>query len=105
MRFSTDVRMLSILQYFLDIFISETLRKYPGGPFVTRGTKNDYRVPGTDIVIEKGLDVIIPIHAIHFDPEYYPNPHKFDPDRFRSDEKSIRDPITWLPFGNGPRNW
>lgn len=44
------------------------MRKYAGGPFVTRGTKNDYRVPGTDIVIEKGLDVIIPIHAIHHDP-------------------------------------
>lgn len=55
-------------------------------------------------MIEKGKTVLIPIHAIHHDPEYYPNPDKFDPDRFDAEEKSKRDTMTWLA-GSGPRNW
>lgn len=72
---------------------------------LNRIAKRNYTVPGTDIVIEKGTPIIIPAYAIQMDPEYYPNPEKFDPERFGSEEKKTRDPMTWLPFGDGPRNW
>lgn len=81
------------------------MRKYALGPFLTRMTKNDYHVPETNIVIERGTAMIIPAHAIHHDPEYYPDPEKFDPDRFESGEKKKRHPMAWLAFGEGPRNW
>lgn len=42
--------------------------------------------------------------GIQMDPEYYPNPDKFDPDRFSDENKSAVDPYTFLPFGIGPRN-
>lgn len=38
------------------------------------------------------------------DPEYYPDPEKFDPDRFDKENSNGRDAMTWLPFGEGPRN-
>lgn len=62
-----------------------------------------YIVPGTNIRISKGTDVGIPTFALHTDPDFYPNPDTFDPERFNEKNKKARTPFTWLPFGEGPR--
>lgn len=82
----------------------ETLRKYPPLFNLDRIAQNDYHVPDTNIVIEKGTLVLIPSYAIQHDAEYYAEPEKFDPDRFDGEEAKKRDAMTWLPFGDGPRN-
>lgn len=85
--------------------VSETLRKYPVLPHLRRKAMADYVVPGhPNYVIEKGKTVVISVMAIHHDPEIYPEPEKFDPERFAPKEMQSRDSITWLPFGEGPRN-
>lgn len=71
---------------------------------MTRRTKNDYPINGTDAVIQGGTTVLIPVNAIHYDPDFYPDPQKFDPERFDSEAKKNRDPMKWLAFGDGPRN-
>ena len=50
------------------------------------------------------MNVIIPVLGIHFDPQFYPNPNVWDPERFAADKVNARDSVEWLPFGDGPRN-
>jgi cytochrome P450 len=54
--------------------------------------------------VPKGTTLHIPIYAIHHDPQYYPNPNQFDPERFMPENKDRLVPYTYLPFGTGPRN-
>lgn len=53
------------------------------------------------LLIEKilGKSFIIPILPIHRDPVYYPNPMRFDPERFSDENKGSIDPDTYMPFG------
>ncbi|XP_050528367.1 cytochrome P450 6k1-like [Daktulosphaira vitifoliae] len=43
------------------------------------------------------------MYRLHMDSKYYPEPLKFDPDRFSDEEKAGRTSGTYLPFGDGPR--
>lgn len=88
---------------YLDRVVSETLRKYPPVTFLTRKCNEDYRIPGTDLVLEKGVQVVIPVLGLHQDPEYFPDPEKFLPERFTEQNKSQRPNYVYLPFGEGPR--
>lgn len=80
--------------------INESMRKYTPGNVLLRICTKDYPVPGTNYVIEKGKNLMLPMLAIHNDPEYFPNPDKFDPERFSPEEVKKRNPFTFLPFGN-----
>lgn len=54
--------------------------------------------------MEIGDGIVIPGIAIQNDPKYFPNPEKFDPERFSEDNKDNIQPFTYIPFGSGPRN-
>lgn len=86
------------------ILFTETLRKYPVVPFLNRELINDYTFENSKITIPKGLKIWIPVYGIHHDPDIYPNPEKFDPERFSEDKIKKRHPMHYLPFGHGPRN-
>jgi len=89
---------------YLEQCINETLRKYPPLPIITRRVSKDYKVRATNTVLEKDTTVFIPIYAIHHDPEYYPNPEEYNPDRFTPQAVQERNPFVFIPFGEGPRN-
>ena len=86
---------------------TETLRKYPILPFLERNCCSDYELPaptGTGtITLPAGTGVYIPILGLHFDATYFPEPEKFDPDRFTEENKHSRPNYTYIPFGEGPR--
>ncbi|PVD38386.1 hypothetical protein C0Q70_01000 [Pomacea canaliculata] len=83
---------------YLDSVIHETLRMYPPGGSADRVASEEVTIKG--ITIPKGAAVMIPITNVMKDPEYFPEPDKFKPERFY--EGSV-DPISFLAFGYGPR--
>ncbi|XP_047000801.1 cytochrome P450 6k1-like [Schistocerca americana] len=89
---------------YLDKVVAETMRKYPPAGLIDRKCTRDFQLPGGGPRIEKGMVVVVPVYAIHHDPEYYPEPQRFDPERFSEEQKATRHPYVYMPFGEGPRN-
>ncbi|KAH8355093.1 hypothetical protein KR093_005415, partial [Drosophila rubida] len=89
---------------YLEQVLAETLRKHSILSHLLRVANQDYKVPGTELVIEKGTTLVIPVHNIHHDPEIYPDPERFDPTRFEPEAIKSRHQYAYLPFGDGPRN-
>jgi len=88
---------------YLDNILSETLRLYPA-PQTRRCCTKPYRIPGTEIDLPVNAMVDIPTYCLQRDPDNYPDPETFDPDRFLPEQKEARHPYLWMPFGHGPRN-
>lgn len=77
---------------------------HPPAPVIFRRALDDYKVPNSKHVIEKGSQVMIPTIGIHYDDKYWKNPEKFDPERFTAEEVAKRPNLSFMPFGEGPRN-
>lgn len=94
-----------LLNDFFCLFL-ETLRKYPILPMLNRTCVREYVIPGTNQIIEKGVEVYIPVLGIQRDEKYFPEPNRFNPDRWMNDgnitDTGRKVPI--LTFGDGPRN-
>lgn len=88
---------------YLESVVCETLRKHSPVPFIQRGNLKPYKLPKTSLELPVGSKVVIPIQALHYDPKYYPEPEKFNPDRFSEENKQNMVKCTYLPFGDGPR--
>lgn len=81
----------------------ECLRLYPPVTlFVSRETSENFPLDdGT--VIEKGTIVQAPVFQIQRDPILFPEPDKFDPERFDPELRKGMHPMSFLAFGAGPR--
>lgn len=91
---------------YLDQVVTETLRKWPVAAVLDRVCAKDYEYNDGDrkFTIHKGMLIWIPVHGIHHDPKYYPEPERFDPERFSDEQKGNIVAGSYLPFGVGPRN-
>nr|QTM97437.1 Cytochrome P450 [Sitophilus oryzae] len=88
---------------YLNMVISEALRKYPVLPFLDRECTSTYKVEGTDLVLEKGQAIYISAFGMHYDEKYFPDPDKFDPERFSDKNEINKEGFYYTPFGEGPR--
>lgn len=95
---------------YLDMVVEETLRMYPIVPLLERectpiNKKRFYSLrPHAECYARRGMPVFISNLAIHHDPKYWPEPERFDPERFNAENKSNQTPMSYLPFGAGPHN-
>ncbi|XP_049887921.1 cytochrome P450 6B5-like [Pectinophora gossypiella] len=86
---------------YVEKVYNEALRMYPPIGILTRQCVKDSVLPVGNIKVSKGTKIFIPVYSLHHDPETYPNPHVFDPERFASDQ-SLSD-ISYMGFGKGNR--
>ncbi|KAG0427794.1 hypothetical protein HPB47_025175 [Ixodes persulcatus] len=85
----------------LDMVICESLRLYPPVVlFVSRHCREGTTIMGQFIPAE--TNIIVPTWHIHHDPEHWPEPFKFDPERF-AEGLNTGHSAAYLPFGLGPR--
>ncbi|XP_035573670.1 cytochrome P450 3A12-like isoform X6 [Canis lupus dingo] len=87
---------------YLDMVLNESLRLYPITGRLVRVCKKDVEISG--VFIPKGTVVMVPTFTLHQDPDIWPEPEKFQPERFSKKNKDSINPYTYLPFGTGPRN-
>lgn len=94
------VEHLNKLRY-TEWVVCETLRLHPPIPTINRLARETRTYSG--VTIPQGAMVMIPLWHILMDPNIWPDPGRFDPDRFSPAEKDKRDPMAFLCFGQGPR--
>ena len=80
---------------------SESLRLYP--PAWTMGRSVAADLPLGGYVIPAGATALLSQYVIHHDPRWYPDPCRFDPDRWEPAAVAARPKYSFFPFGAGPR--
>lgn len=94
------VEDLPLLPYTEKVW-SETLRAYPPIWAVSRLAIRDCEIGG--YVIPANSTVILSQWVMHHDQRYYPEPYKFDPERWTPGAKTTRPRFSFFPFGGGNR--
>ncbi|KAK9744576.1 Cytochrome P450 [Popillia japonica] len=100
-RTPTTISELHEMKY-LENVIKESLRLYPSVPFIIRDLEQEVQIG--EYKIPAGVQVNLQIYGTHRSAEYYPEPDKFDPDRFLPENSQKRHPYAYIPFSAGPRN-
>ncbi|XP_075154539.1 putative cytochrome P450 28a5 [Haematobia irritans] len=104
---NNDFEIISDMEY-LDACVHETIRLFPPTTFMTKSCTKPIEMlnkKGHILKIETGTKIILPIHATMNNCEYFPNPEKFQPERFLNGGlKRYRNKGLYLSFSDGPRN-
>jgi cytochrome P450 len=81
--------------------MAESLRLYPPAWAMGRYARGDFTLG--DFFLPARTTVLISQFITHRDPRYFPDPLRFDPERFSADAKALRTKFTYFPFGAGAR--
>ncbi|OXA48959.1 putative cytochrome P450 313a4 [Folsomia candida] len=95
----TDIDKLK----YIDMVIKESMRRITNTPVIARKVGKDLKL-GNGLMIPKSTSVFIPLHLLHHNPEVFPNPDAFIPERFLPENVEKRHRYAYQPFSSGPRN-
>uniref|UniRef100_A0AAG5DDU3 Cytochrome P450 n=1 Tax=Anopheles atroparvus TaxID=41427 RepID=A0AAG5DDU3_ANOAO len=87
---------------YLDMVVKESLRLVPPVPIIGRKLLEDMEINGA--IIPAGTSISIKIFNIHRNPSVFPDPERFDPERFSEANEIKRGPYDYIPFSAGSRN-
>jgi cytochrome P450 len=86
---------------YAEMILAEVLRLYPPAWAVGRRALAPFTVGGFDV--PAGSICIMSQYIIHRDARWFPNPEKFDPERWRPEAREARPKFSYFPFGGGTR--
>jgi cytochrome P450 len=93
------ISQLEELPYARMVF-AEAMRVYSPVWIIGRNAMEDFPMNG--FVIPKGSYIHLSPFLMHRDARYYPEPERFDPERWQDDAVAARPKFSYFPFGAGP---
>src|SRR3954464_8697109 len=81
--------------------VTEAMRLYPPAWLIGRRAIAEYAF-GPYVVPARAILIMSPF-IVQRDERFYPNPERFDPDRWTPEFKASLPPFAYFPFGGGPR--
>jgi cytochrome P450 len=86
---------------YTEMVLSESLRMYPPAWAIGRRAMQAARIGGYRI--PKGSIVLTSQWVLNYDARFYPDPQRFDPERWLAEARGTRPAYAFFPFGAGPR--
>lgn len=86
---------------YTEMVLAESMRMFPPAWAIGRLTLTEYEVGGYRIP-SKSLVLLSP-YVTHRDARFFPDPTRFDPERWTPEAKESRPQFSYFPFGGGPR--
>jgi cytochrome P450 len=81
--------------------LQETMRLWPPAWILLRQVKEDHEIAGVHLPADTHI-AMFP-YLLHRDPRWWPEPARFDPDRWTDQAEQDRPKFAYMPFGAGPR--
>ena len=79
------------------------MRLRPPSPVIVSHARERDRLP-SGRAVRAGTKMLISPLILHLNPAHFPQPERFDPERFRPAARKERPRFHYLPFGAGARN-
>jgi cytochrome P450 len=87
--------------HYVEMVLAESMRLYPPAWAMGRYARADFQLG--DFFLPAKTTVLMSQFVTHRDPRFFPDPLRFDPERFTPEAKSRRTKLTYFPFGAGVR--